>query len=868
MRPGQPGVLTGPPLLLAASVDAGDVGMSNSWFHRAGWPLTRRGFLRNVAAFAGGLLPASRWTGAADESAGGREDEAAPLGQEFLETFLLQHDFVYERPAMEWHRGMPLANAQVGAVLWGDGRPLVLTLDRNDLWELRRKPIDWSTYNYANLARLLEEGDGKKVYEVFGQRFEEDMYHGALSQTRLTPGRVEVDFGELATEYAGRLSLYTAIASGTIGRGAKRAKYRCFVSAVRDLILLDIDLPHDVPMPEVRSRPSKFTFPKLGYPSEERGQSGDIHWRLQRQTDGREYAVAWGVLPREEQQGGTLFISIQGSDQPDRAIDRAVEEIQTGMSVGMKRLEEEHRDWWRQFWAKSWLTIPDSRLENLYYAELYKSGCQIRQGKPFISGQGVWCPDDTPPPWAAQYGFNLNEQMDTWHLLPSNHVDSAYAFVELLERWLPVNREICRKFYGVDGATLIHGSDFNGHEVPGWYCANLWAACGPWACHTLWMVYRHTQDVKFLRERAYPLMKAHMAQYKGILKKGDGGKWHVPWNPSPEWLNNDAKAWGQDDTGNLASIRWLSDALLETEQILKIESDDQAWWRDVRENLAPYAVDRSGFQLMRGVPLTESHRTFPQLLAIYPYGDVHIEGSAEDRELIRRSFATVTDRGPGKWCGYTLSWMAVIAARAADAGRALEMLKLYTDVSVLENSFHTNSDYQGKGVMAQYPPIVTPEGGLTAAAAILEVLLQSWNGVIRVFPAMPGAWHDAAFENLRAEGGFLVSARRRRGQTTWLRIRSEAGSRCRLRNPFQGAAKIQRTGDNGWQTVSGEMLEFATASGGEYVLVPERGPSDSSMPDFQRDAHEQNWFGVKALPRLSTRAGSMPASFAARALDC
>ena len=92
--------------------------------------------------------------------------------------------------------------------------------------------------------------------------------------------------------------------------------------------------------------------------------------------------------------------------------------------------------------------------------------------------------------------------------------------------------------------------------------------------------------------------------------------------------------------------------ILPTEAVLGIKSEDHAWWQDVLKNIAPYAVDKTGFQLMRGVPLTESHRTFPQLLPIYPYGEVHVEGTSEDRELIRRSFSNVTDRGTGKWAGY------------------------------------------------------------------------------------------------------------------------------------------------------------------------------------------------------------------------
>ena len=45
------------------------------------------------------------------------------------------------------------------------------------------------------------------------------------------------------------------------------------------------------------------------------------------------------------------------------------------------------------------------------------------------------------------------------------------------------------------------------------------------------------------------------------------------------------------------------------------------------------------------------------------------------------------------------------------------------------------------------------------------MLLQSWGGKLRIFPAVPEQWKDAAFDRLRAEGGFTVSARRVAGKT-------------------------------------------------------------------------------------------------------
>jgi alpha-L-fucosidase 2 len=70
------------------------------------------------------------------------------------------HRIVHRRALREWHEGFPLGNGTLGAMLWGDGEPLCLTLDRADLWDLRHNATyqDDPSYSYAGLLRLAAEG--------------------------------------------------------------------------------------------------------------------------------------------------------------------------------------------------------------------------------------------------------------------------------------------------------------------------------------------------------------------------------------------------------------------------------------------------------------------------------------------------------------------------------------------------------------------------------------------------------------------------------------------------------------------------------------------------------------------------------------
>ncbi|ONI84836.1 hypothetical protein ALI22I_30600 [Saccharothrix sp. ALI-22-I] len=67
------------------------------------------------------------------------------------------------------------------------------------------------------------------------------------------------------------------------------------------------------------------------------------------------------------------------------------------------------------------------------------------------------------------------------------------------------------------------------------------------------------------------------------------------------------------------------------------------------------------------------------------------------------------------------------------------------------------------------------ETPLSAAQTLHDMVLQSWGGIVRVFPAVPTAWADVALDRHLAEGAFEVTAVRRGGRTRFVLVRSRAG---------------------------------------------------------------------------------------------
>jgi alpha-L-fucosidase 2 len=106
--------------------------------------------------------------------------------------------------------------------------------------------------------------------------------------------------------------------------------------------------------------------------------------------------------------------------------------------------------------------------------------------------------------------------------------------------------------------------------------------------------------------------------------------------------------------------------------------------------------------------------------------------------------------------------------------------------------------------------------------AVNEMLLQSYSGTIRVFPAVTDDW-EGRFR-LHAVGRFVVSAAREKGVTGHVVIESRGGEPCRMANPWPGQMVSLYRKENAWTPIAaldGEVWTFPTEPSGVYLLLPE-----------------------------------------------
>jgi hypothetical protein len=210
-------------------------------------------------------------------------------------------------------------------------------------------------------------------------------------------------------------------------------------------------------------------------------------------------------------------------------------------------------------------------------------------------------------------------------------------------------------------------------------------------------------------------------------------------------------------------------------------------------------------------------------MAIHPLGLLDWEREA-DRRTIAASLADLERLGTDWWCGYSYAWLGSLRARARDGDKASAALRTFAACFCLPNSFHANGDQSKSGKSSfTYRPF-TLEANFAFAAGIQEMLLQSQGGVIRIFPAIPASWKDAAFTRLRAEGAFLVSASLKGGRLDSLQVTPEQGGKLRLENPFRGASFRVRGAGIPSAMRNAAIIEIDTVPGRTITFESTTGP--------------------------------------------
>jgi hypothetical protein len=298
-----------------------------------------------------------------------------------------------------------------------------------------------------------------------------------------------------------------------------------------------------------------------------------------------------------------------------------------------------------------------------------------------------------------------------------------------------------------------------------------------------------------------------------------------------------------DPTHTLSLLKVTLETAIEASDRFGADAADRARWQHLLDHYPEYPMDDGIFTEGDTVPADHYISQTGGLYPVYPCGEFDENSPPEILSAAKKTHTSVDTRqalasyAQAKGRHFVNGWeyffhiMQALRLGWVRQARALlsrDYLRLFLkpnglfshNAIVLADPRESEANLanipdvtlrDGRGRMPLSEPMASQSGACTGNveakeqvfsciedSAILvtivnEMLLQSHNGILRLFPGI-AAREDVSFRDLRAEGAFLVSSSIRRGTVEFVTIKGLAGGTLRVRNPWRGKRAFIETG--------------------------------------------------------------------------
>ena len=460
-------------------------------------------------------------------------------------------------------------------------------------------------------------------------------------------------------------------------------------------------------------------------------------------------------------------------------------------------LESRHRAWWSAFWARSFIEIPDKEIEKRWYGALYVMGSCSRAGKVAPGLWGNWLTTDNPN-WHGDFHLNYNFQAPFYMVYSANHADLSLPFYQAVWESIPNGQAMAKRH--------------------GWKGVHFPVCIGPWGLHPenpdgdwgqrsdaayvalnfIWY-WQYTQDQAWLKHTGYPYLR-EVAEFWDDYLKLENGRYIIYNDSIHEGSGKD-----MNPILTLGLLRTLYKNMITMSSDLGADAGKYAKWRDILDKLSAFPLQERGGKTVfrfteKGMDWNDGNTLGIQ--HIFPSGAIGLDSDSKLLEISRNMIDEMH-----RWADYNgfSSWFTACARIGYDPKVILAKLREECD----KHSFPNLLLYYGGGGIESC-------GGFLA---INEMLLQSYEGVLRFFPCWPKD-QDARFGNLRAVGAFVVSAELKNGVVAGVRIVSEKGRACTVQNPWPGKTVLVTRNGISAESLAGNRFTFRTALGEELRFSP------------------------------------------------
>ncbi len=696
-------------------------------------------------------------------------------------------------PMRQLGDGPILGNGDLGVMLGGPSNAVQFWIGKNDFWRAADRVVDGSRFGRTLGSPCGITAIGLCVDPVSG------------------PYHAEQDMLNAEARY--EFPTYTG----------KHMSFRSWVPATENLLVIEITCTDDAWIDlELDTRTARLGSTESTY-----GEDGFV--RLRRSfTEGVQWPSEAAVCVRridcDDKPGWHYKMLKAGTTATIVAVVRTNHD--TGddfMEVAERRAREltlddieklrgEHRDWWADFWSKSHIDIGGDAIEKSWYGAQYILACCSRN-REFPPGLfGNWLMSDEPY-WAGDYHLNYDYQAAWWGAYSSNHVELSDVYDPPLMAIIPHGRENARKFLDCRGIYLEVGIGPKGFAA----ATDLFhgqKSNAAYAAVNMAMRYAYTLDLDYAREFAYPFLievadfwedylKFEPTSPDDGLRRATGGR-YVIYQDAIHETTEDHEDF--NPVLSLGLIRMVLDSLLAMSRDLDRDADRREKWQHILDHLSEFPTfEHDGVTIFR---LTETGMGWCNgntlaIQHIFPSGAIGLDSDPALLQIARDTVKVLA-----RW-GAVPTFYGACARVGHDPNEILAQL-----LDRVENHSFPNM------LLAECGGAIETCGGITVG--VNEMLLQSYEGVIRLFPVWPME-RDARFETFRAVGAFVISAELRGGVVGPVAIESEKGRDCTVQHPWPGEGAAVFELNDGAETAieivdAGDRFTFKTRAGARYVI--------------------------------------------------
>ncbi|MBR6142323.1 MAG: glycoside hydrolase N-terminal domain-containing protein [Bacteroidaceae bacterium] len=455
--------------------------------------------------------------------------------------------------------------------------------------------------------------------------------------------------------------------------------------------------------------------------------------------------------------------------------------------------------------------------------------------------QGIWNDRSNTSFWHCDIHADINVQMNYWPADPTNLSEMHLPFLNyILDLGAPGSNSPWYLFAkqlksSAQGWTVaVENNIFGGTST---WSNNSMKTLGAWYCTHLWRYYKYTMDREFLK-KALPVMYQNALFTKSIATKDSNGRYEIKGEFSPEHGPVDVTAFGQQTSyevldevmkghAELGSESPLTDAQIAAIQALYDNFDKGLWTETYNGKLC--------ISEWKNNPLSDpGHRHLSHLMCLYPFSQVSAyDQSDEGKRLFQAAYNGQIARN-GDVTGWSMGWQTNTYSRCLDGDRARKNLSLalrHSGSYVIEMGNYGGCYYN---LYDAHSPFQI-DGNYGCTSGICEMLLQSYDDIITILPALPSAWKaGGSVTGLKAQGNFTVSETWQNGVATSISITSHAGQPLRVRY-----AKLEDVGYT--FRLNGESV--APIANGDVYTIPGVKQGDIVTIDYD------NSTGINSAPR-------------------